>query len=116
MPPATEEEALAHPGVSWGIRAWKDATNSSRDTRPSWQMSRRRIQAKTLIFQNGVVSEGNVRPRGARGVIVDAVSAPRNGGRSILDDCGGFDTKRTYAFCFQHGETEGAAGTHGSMN
>ena len=54
-PPVTEDEAAAHPGVSWGIRAWKEATNSSRETRPSWQMSRRRIHAKTLVIVGWVL-------------------------------------------------------------
>lgn len=44
----TEGEAIAHPGVSGGMRAWNEAMNSSRDTRPSWHMSRRRIHAYTL--------------------------------------------------------------------
>ena len=50
-----DDEAAAHPRVSGGMRARKDATNSSRDTRPSWQMSRRRIQAYTLAQAAGAV-------------------------------------------------------------
>lgn len=71
-----EEEAVTHPGVSWGISAWKDATNSSRDTRPSWQMSRRRIQAKMLFFFKVEFSKATYQR--AREVAVGAAIALMN--------------------------------------
>lgn len=59
-PRVTALDAEAQLGLSGGIRAWKDATNSSKDTRPSWEISRRRIQAWTLMCEQEGARGGEV--------------------------------------------------------
>lgn len=67
---ATALDAEVQLGFSGGMRAWKEATNSSNDTRPSWEISRRRIQAWILMCEEEVRAGG----AGLTSISVDSLS------------------------------------------